>query len=234
MTTEGGVVTRLFGRTVVLLDVHQVWLDTLAARLEALGMEVLAATSELDDAVRAVRQLRPDVFVVGITGIETLDALRRERDATQAAKTVVFSGDERPETVDAALQAGASAYVLKTALPDDIGMALRQLFERQLFLATTNNGASRRTAAKSEKDLLTRREVEILSLAAKGMSNASMARKLWVTEQTVKFHLSNIYRKLGVANRTEAARWALERGVLVASSDEVQAYDAADKHSQES
>ena len=61
---------------------------------------------------------------------------------------------------------------------------------------------------------LTRREVEILGLVAQGYSNAVMARMLWVTEQTVKFHLSNIYRKLDVANRTEASRWAQLRGLL--------------------
>ena len=61
---------------------------------------------------------------------------------------------------------------------------------------------------------MTRRELEILKLVAEGQPNATVARKLWVTEQTVKFHLSNIYRKLGVANRTEAGRWAALNGVF--------------------
>jgi DNA-binding CsgD family transcriptional regulator len=61
---------------------------------------------------------------------------------------------------------------------------------------------------------LTRREVEILRLVAEGLSNAELARMLWVTEQTVKFHLSNIYRKLNVSNRTEASRWAQLNGLL--------------------
>ena len=69
-------------------------------------------------------------------------------------------------------------------------------------------------------ELLTRRELEILQLVAEGHSNAAMGRKLWVTEQTVKFHLSNIYRKLGVRNRTAAARWASLHGVLPASEAE--------------
>jgi DNA-binding NarL/FixJ family response regulator len=63
---------------------------------------------------------------------------------------------------------------------------------------------------------LTRREREILALVAEGSSNGTVARKLWVTEQTVKFHLSNIYRKLGVSNRTAASRWAHDRGMLAA------------------
>ena len=65
---------------------------------------------------------------------------------------------------------------------------------------------------------LTRRELEILTLVAEGHSNAQLARMLWVTEQTVKFHLSNIYRKLNVSNRTEASRWAQVHGLLPLSS----------------
>jgi DNA-binding CsgD family transcriptional regulator len=68
---------------------------------------------------------------------------------------------------------------------------------------------------KSPEDVgLTRRELEILQLVAEGDSNAQLARMLWITEQTVKFHLSNIYRKLGVSNRTEAGRWAQLNGLL--------------------
>jgi DNA-binding CsgD family transcriptional regulator len=64
---------------------------------------------------------------------------------------------------------------------------------------------------------LTRRELEILRLVAEGLTNAQLARMLWLSEQTVKFHLSNVYRKLGVANRTEASRWAQVHGVLAAA-----------------
>ena len=73
---------------------------------------------------------------------------------------------------------------------------------------------------------LTRRELEILRLAAEGFSNAQIAKSLWVTEQTVKFHLSNIYRKVGVGNRTEASRWAQRHGVLPGEVGRVGTADA--------
>jgi DNA-binding NarL/FixJ family response regulator len=73
-----------------------------------------------------------------------------------------------------------------------------------------------RPASLDDGSELTRREREILALVAEGSSNGTVARKLWVTEQTVKFHLSNIYRKLGVSNRTAASRWAHDRGMLAA------------------
>ena len=72
----------------------------------------------------------------------------------------------------------------------------------------------RKAAEERGRFGLTRRELEILQLVAEGDSNAQLAKMLWITEQTVKFHLSNIYRKLGVSNRTEAARWAQLHGLL--------------------
>ena len=105
--------------------------------------------------------------------------------------------------------------MLKSANPDDLRSAIRQAFEPSLFLASDFMHGAPEPAEKGPVDAgLTRREVEILQLVAEGYSNAQLAKMLWVTEQTVKFHLSNIYRKLGVANRTEASRWAQLNGLL--------------------
>ena len=121
------------------------------------------------------------------------------------------------EHIDAALGAGAVAYVIKTAHPEDLRSAVRQAFAHSVYLPSSRQ----QTAAAVEhgpatEDLpdLTRRELEILQLVAEGHSNTQLAKMLWVTEQTVKFHLSNVYRKLDVANRTEASRWAQLNGLL--------------------
>ena len=119
--------------------------------------------------------------------------------------------------IDAALAAGAVAYVIKTAHPDDLRSAIRQAFAHSVYLpgSRTAAAAAQSTHVPTE-DLpdLTRRELEILQLVAEGHSNTQLAKMLWVTEQTVKFHLSNVYRKLDVANRTEASRWAQLHGLL--------------------
>jgi DNA-binding NarL/FixJ family response regulator len=100
---------------------------------------------------------------------------------------------------------------MKTAHPEDLSFAVRQAFEVSVYF---HGGQPMVTAPPSpERGPLTRRELEILALAAQGDSNATIGRKLWVTQQTVKFHLSNIYRKLEVSNRTEAARWAHLHGL---------------------
>jgi DNA-binding NarL/FixJ family response regulator len=130
----------------------------------------------------------------------------------------VLSAYDDTEHIDAALAAGAIAYVLKTAHPDDFAAAIRQSFEHSVFKAGTHAPPPHTETAEFGGDTrgLTRRELEILRLVAEGHSNAQLAKMLWVTEQTVKFHLSNIYRKLDVSNRTEASRWAQVQGLLPA------------------
>ena len=103
--------------------------------------------------------------------------------------------------------------MLKTSDPEAIATAIRQAFEPSLFLARPQE----RPAPPTDNDLLrklTRRELEILQLVSGGRSNRQVAEILWVADQTVKFHLANIYRKLGVRSRFEAARWARESGIL--------------------
>jgi DNA-binding NarL/FixJ family response regulator len=130
-------------------------------------------------------------------------------------KIVVLSTVDDPSERSVAFGAGASAFVLKSAHPEDIGLAVRQIFEQSISFANAVDilvdRASSSAVAASE---LTPRELEILQLVAEGHSNSRLARMLWVTEQTVKFHLSNIYRKLDVSNRTEASRWAQLNGLL--------------------
>jgi NarL family two-component system response regulator LiaR len=114
----------------------------------------------------------------------------------------------------AALNAGASAYLAKTADADDVAHAVRQTFHHSLYLASSQLRLQAVSPQADDAHHLTRRESEILRLVAEGMSNAQIAQMLWVTEQTIKFHLSNVYRKLHVSNRTEASRWAQLNGLL--------------------
>jgi DNA-binding NarL/FixJ family response regulator len=133
----------------------------------------------------------------------------------------VLSAHEDAQRIDAAFTAGASVYCGKRAAPDDLASAIRQAFEQSIYYAWTGTGPAAATGDQQDLVGLTRREREILTLVAEGHSNAQLAKMLWVTEQTVKFHLSNIYRKLDVSNRTEASRWAQLHGLLPAGSGEV-------------
>ena len=214
-------------RTAILLDQHPLWLEAVEQLVQRAGFDVVAKTTSPPEALEEIAHHRPDIFVTALEvnedRIDGLSCLRLAREEHPELKTVVVSMYVDSEHIDAAFEAGADAYVVKTAHPDDLVAAVRQSFVHSMYLAGARPA---RTAPKAatpvEEDVgLTRRELEILQMVAEGHSNAQLAKMLWVTEQTVKFHLSNIYRKLDVSNRTEASRWAQVRGLLPASDEAV-------------
>lgn len=206
-------------RTAVLLDPHPLWLDALEGVLERLGVTVGLKTTSPSEVLGSLDRVRPDLLVAEVETpkgeIDGIECLQQARGQVPNLRGIVISSHADPTYIDAALKAGASAYVLKTAHPEDFASAIRQAFSSSIFLAGALRPEPAPIDAAAQKPAdLTARELEILRLVAEGLSNSEMARRLWVTEQTVKFHLANVYRKLGVANRTEAGRWAHERGIL--------------------
>ena len=205
-------------RTAILLDPHPLWLDVVASVLEGVGVTVRGTATEPDEAHELLSEHNPDLFVVELAAYERVgaaDAFRVARERAPGVRIVALSSIADPEHIEHALNAGALAYVIKTAQPDDLASAVRQAFDHSVFFPGTAEASAFAPApATNAAGPLTKRELEILRLVAEGHTNAQMARTLWVTEQTVKFHLSNIYRKLGVANRTEAGRWAQLSGLL--------------------
>ncbi|MGZ4418694.1 MAG: LuxR C-terminal-related transcriptional regulator, partial [Gaiellaceae bacterium] len=143
-------------------------------------------------------------------GMDGLTCLERIRKQYPRIKVVVLSVFREPEHIEAALKRGASGYIVKSVNPLDLPAALRQAFEGTVYHAlgiADDDEPARGTG-------LTDRELGILKAVARGLSNQAIGKELWVTEQTVKFHLTNIYRKLGVANRTEAARYAYQHSLV--------------------
>lgn len=208
----------LDARTAVLVDQHPLWLDTVEQVVRRIEVEVVGKETSTSGALAKLEEFRPDLLITGIRMSEgEPDGVALVRQATerfQDLKVIVLSMYDDSQHVEAAFSAGAVAYVLKTAHPDDLTSAIRQAFQHSIFLAGTRLTPAPPVAQLDDSPGLTRRELEILQLVAEGHSNAELARMLWVTEQTVKFHLANVYRKLGVKNRTQAARWAHEHGLL--------------------
>jgi DNA-binding NarL/FixJ family response regulator len=188
--------------------------------VEGVGINIAGRATTGDTAVALIGEHRPDVFIAGVDPMveSQVECVRRASHAYPELKSVILADNTAPEAVAAAFAAGASVYCIKTAEHQDLASAIRQAFEQSIYLATqvgfelTQPQPAAEAQAASHD--LTRRELEILCLVAEGHSNSQLARMLWVTEQTVKFHLSNIYRKLSVANRTEASRWAQLNGLL--------------------
>ena len=214
-------------RTAVVVDEQPLWLEAMEQLLVRMGMTVVGKATEAQEALDLVDELQPDVLVLDMSvgsGDEALACLRKARSAQRDLKVVALGDEAEPHDVEAAFDAGATVYCTRTAAPDDFASAVRQAFDRSIYVAfgarSTPVSAPAPAADTAE---LTRRELEILQLVAEGRSNAQLAKMLWVTEQTVKFHLSNIYRKLDVANRTEASRWAQVQGLLPASTSALSA-----------
>ena len=204
----------------VILDRHPLWLDAMDKLVEGVGVEVVGRATDQDDAVSLIGERKPDLFIAGLdpSQADQLECIKRACAAHPGLRCVVLAESATLEAVNAAFAAGAYIYCAKTAEQGDLAAAIRQAREQSIYFASGVAASPlptpRDTEPSSEAHDLTRRELEILRLVAEGHSNSQLAAMLWVTEQTVKFHLSNIYRKLDVANRTEASRWAQLNGLL--------------------
>jgi DNA-binding NarL/FixJ family response regulator len=212
-------------RTAVLVDPHPLWLDAVTQVVEQVGFTVVAKARTFHEGKALVEQHVPDLLVAEIYGDEGVDGtswLIEVGTSSPSLKTIVLSLCAEDDCIESAFRAGALAYVVKTADPDNLAAVIGHVFDESIYLPRMRDVSAAAPARESRAvEELTRRELEILRLVAEGHSNAKLAKMLWVTEQTVKFHLSNIYRKLDVSNRTEASRWAQLHGLLPEQNIEV-------------
>jgi DNA-binding NarL/FixJ family response regulator len=208
-------------RTAVVVDAHPLWLDALMRLLGQAGITVAEVATTPAAALAAIREHEPALVVIDPdVADEALDgkSLTQRVLAEFPTTRVVAVGDsDDASTIAAAFAAGVTAYVVKRAPAQDVLAAVRQAFRPTIFLRSEAGMAEVHVPSRQLQEAeLTKREREILRLVASGRTNGEVARTLWVTEQTVKFHLCNIYRKLGVSNRTAAGNWAHRNGLITA------------------
>ncbi len=210
------------GRTirVLLVDDHQVVRRGLRTFLEVQDdIEVVGEASDGDEGIAAAEQLRPDVVLMDVKmpGTDGIEALRKLRELDNPARVLVVTSFTEQRTVVPALRAGAAGYVYKDVDPEALAGAIRSVHAGHVLLQPEvagallaqeegNNGQGRGTS-------LTDREREVLALIADGRSNREIARALVLSEKTVKTHVSNILMKLDLADRTQAALWAVRHGI---------------------
>ena len=176
----------------------------------------LRVVAEADNGalgIKLFREHRPDVVLMdgrlpGLSGVETVTALRRE---FPDARVLMLSIDEGEEDVYRALQAGAAGYLPKATQLQELLKAIRAIHAGERFLPPA---LAARLAERGPGATLTARELEVLELVSKGLSNREIAAALGCSETTAKWHLKNIMAKLDVTDRTEATRVAVERGIL--------------------
>jgi NarL family two-component system response regulator LiaR len=202
---------------VLIADDHPLILQGIRRSLEACGdIELVGEARSGKELMALVERRRPDVVLLDLhmpemSGLECVTAIKR---SWPDVKTVVISAFDDRASIDSALLAGASAYILKSVSPVDIASVLRQAASGAVFHApsTPAPGRSAESATPARPEL-TPRETAILIAVASGRTTKAISQELWLSEHTVKFHLTNIYRKLGVSNRSAAVRYAFEHNL---------------------
>lgn len=209
--------------TILIVDDHEVVRQGLKAYLEAQpDFDVVGEASSGEDAQRMAADLLPDVVLMDLvmSGIGGVEATRKIKDVTPRTQIVVLTSYHQDEFIFPALQAGAISYVLKDVMMDDLVHAIQKAAEGEAVLhprvaervIQEISGAKR--AVFNPFTELTNREMEILRLIARGLSNSGIAEELVISENTVKGHVSNILSKLHLADRTQAAVYAWEQGLV--------------------
>jgi DNA-binding NarL/FixJ family response regulator len=179
------------------------------------GCQVLGYVDGRRPAALPVANARPDVVLLDEPEVpeSALARIRDLRAAAPEAKLVLLTPRMETDWLADAAKAGIDAAIARNGSLESVGMLVREVVAGNVFhVFRAVSVAPQRNDGAAEG--ITARELEILRLVANGASNGRIAAELWVTEQTVKFHLSNIYRKLGVANRTEASHYAHVHGFL--------------------
>jgi DNA-binding NarL/FixJ family response regulator len=202
--------------TVLIADDHPLIIAGIRRTIEHVeDMHVVGEAQSGAELSQLIERRRPDVVLMdlrmpGVSGTEMIELISQRWPET---KTIVLSACDDAPTIESVLRAGATAYVLKTAASLDITSIIRQVASGAVVPAPATAPARSAAAEEPAGPSLTDRERDILSRVAAGMTTAAISRELWVSEHTIKFHLTNIYRKLGVSNRAGAVRYALEHGI---------------------
>jgi DNA-binding NarL/FixJ family response regulator len=205
---------------VLIADDHPLLLAGLRRVLETqTDIEVVGQARSAPEVVALVERRRPSVVLMDLRmpGANGFELIARLRDHWPQLKLVVLSASDDRASVAGALNAGASAFIVKSTAPLDVASVLRQVTCGAVYHApatTVAAGSAESVPGDDGGPVLTEREQAILEAVACGKTTAVISRELWVSEHTVKFHLTNIYRKLGVANRSAAVRYALEHGLV--------------------
>jgi len=198
---------------ILLVDDHMVIrMGLMTAVSDATDMEVVADVENGQEAIKAYRKHRPDIVILdlrmqGLSGIETLRTLREE---FKSARILVFSNYAKGEEIFQAMKAGASGFVMKEMSLDRLLDAIRSVHQGEQYIPPE-------IAVRVGERLLAQlspRELDVLQMLGRGLSNKEIGAQLGVVEGTVKIHITNIFGKLGVSDRTQALITAIKRSIV--------------------
>ena len=205
---------------VLIVDDHALIRRGLSDLLGAAeGIDVVGAIDDGFHAAAVVTELEPDIVLMDLSmpGLDGIEATRAVLQVRPTAKVIMLTSFSENARILAALEAGAVGYLLKDTEPEDVIRALRDAADGGVPLSPKAARAllpGNRPAGNPTTDALSARERQVLSLVAVGLPNKSIARRLTISEKTVKAHLTRVFSVLGVSDRTSAALWAQRHGLI--------------------
>ncbi|MBC7247279.1 MAG: response regulator transcription factor [Actinobacteria bacterium] len=218
---------------VMLVDDHEVVLEGLIRILEKQGgIKIVSVARSAEEAMEKIGRFPPDVIIVdiqlpGMNGIELIRRLKSDYPQIEAITLTVFDDEQFAKQ---AIKAGAIGYVIKDAAKDELVKAVRAAARGESLISTSvarklleeiSEPAAKKRRKEEGFENLSQREVDVIKLMARGYNNRQIADILFISEHTVKVHIRNIFRKIGVADRTNAVLWAIERGLVLKDKDSV-------------
>ncbi len=195
---------------VILADDHQLVLEGLRAVLQQESdIEVVDAVTDGARLLESMEHYRPDMVILDLRmpRVDGLTCLRAIKEEFPSTRVLILTAFDDRESVRQAFELGADGFALKTEPPRMTVAAIREVYYGRMVFPRIAAQLVIRQQEASKKDLLSPREQEVLALIAKGLTNSQAADRLVISTETVKFHLRNIYQKLGVSTRTEAAAY---------------------------
>ncbi|MBC7229968.1 MAG: response regulator transcription factor [Actinobacteria bacterium] len=221
---------------VMLVDDHEVVLEGLIRILEKQGgIRIVSVARSAEEALEKLERtegFKPDVIIVdiqlpGMNGIELIRRVKRDYPGIEAITLTVFDDEQFARQ---AIMAGAIGYVIKDAAKEELVKAVRAAAKGESLISTSvarklidemTEPTLRRKKKEEGFEDLSQREVDVIKLMARGYNNRQIAEILFISEHTVKVHIRNIFRKIGVADRTNAVLWALDRGLVLKDKETI-------------
>jgi NarL family two-component system response regulator LiaR len=207
---------------ILIVDDHPVVREGLRCLIGTkAGMEVVGEAEDGVEAVLKCRSLHPDLILMDLVmprtgGLEAIQEIKKENTNVKILVLTSFIEDEK---LKISMEAGANGYLLKDSSPQELFRAIRDVYQGKLTLHPAAarkiiHGLNESAELQSNQEHLTRRELEVLKLIARGLSNAEISEALTINDQTVRRHVTMILNKLHLSNRTQAALYALREGII--------------------